>query len=166
MVIMLRRQMQSCKSTSRSTTTSTSAICNQRDTHDSEVLERTSSLDVLKSLLEVNQLRVDLALSLLSVLNSLGLESIDSLELAGNVVRGGLEVLEVVLDLVDDGLVLQHLAVVGEVDRLRLLGEDLDLAAGVVVALLEGLKRGGGLAAEAEGGGHLCPVDLESGAAL
>jgi hypothetical protein len=28
------------------------------------------------------------------------------------------------------------------------------------------LKRGGGLAAEAQGGGHLSPVDLESGAAL
>lgn len=42
-----------------------------------------------------------------------------------------------VLDLVDDGLVLQDAAVVGEVDGLGLLGQDLDLAAGVIVALLE-----------------------------
>lgn len=71
-----------------------------------------------------------------------------------------------VLDLIDDGLVLQDLAVVREVDGLGLLGKKLDLTAGVIVALLEGLQRGGGLTAEAEGGGHLGPVDLESGAAL
>lgn len=71
-----------------------------------------------------------------------------------------------VLDLVDDGLVLEDVAVVREVNGLGLLGQDLDLAAGVIVALLEGLERSGGLAAEAERGGHLGPVDLESGAAL
>jgi hypothetical protein len=43
----------------------------------------------------------------------------------------------VVLDLVDDSLVLQDTAVVGEIDGLGLLGKDLDLAAGVIVALLE-----------------------------
>jgi hypothetical protein len=58
----------------------------------------------------------------------------------------------VVLDLVDDGLVLQDAAVVGEVDGLGLLGQELDLAAGVVVALLEVLERSGGLAAKAERG--------------
>lgn len=42
----------------------------------------------------------------------------------------------------------------------------MDLAAGVVVALLEGLQGGCGLAAEAQGGGDLGPVDLERGAAL
>lgn len=71
-----------------------------------------------------------------------------------------------VLDLVDDGLVLQDLTVVVEVDGLRLLREDLDLAAGIVIALLEGLKRSGSLATEAERGRDLGPVDLESGAAL
>ena len=71
-----------------------------------------------------------------------------------------------VLDLVNDGLVLQDAAVVGKVDGLGLLGQDLNLAAGVVVALLEGLQRGGGLAAEAEGGRDLGPVDLKCGAAL
>lgn len=70
------------------------------------------------------------------------------------------------LDLVNDGLVLEDTAVVGEVDSLGLLGQGLDLAAGIVVTLLERLQRGGGLAAEAEGGRNLGPVDLECGAAL
>lgn len=135
-------------------------------TYDSEVLEGTGSLDVLQGLLQVGELSLDLALGLLGVLNSLGLEGVDGLDLAANVVGSGLEGLEVVLDLVDDGLVLQDAAVVGEVDGLGLLGQDLDLAAGVVVALLEGLERSGGLAAEAERGRNLGPVDLESGAAL
>lgn len=57
-----------------------------------------------------------------------------------------------VLELIDDGRVLQDAAVVAEVNGLGLLGQDLDLAASLVVALLESLERGGGLAAEAEGG--------------
>lgn len=54
----------------------------------------------------------------------------------------------------------------GEVDRGGLLGQLLDLAAGVLVALLEGLQRGDGLAAEAQGRGDLDPVELESCASL
>ena len=54
----------------------------------------------------------------------------------------------------------------GEVDGLGLLGQNLDLAARIIVTLLKGLEGGGGLTAEAEGAGHLDPVDLESGAAL
>lgn len=53
-----------------------------------------------------------------------------------------------------------------EVDGLGLLGKDLNLAARIVVTLLEGLESGGRLAAEAERAGHLGPVDFESGAAL
>lgn len=71
-----------------------------------------------------------------------------------------------VLELVDDGLVLQDVAVVGEVDGLGLLGKELDLAARIVVTLLEGLEGGGCLTAETEGAGHLGPVDFESGTAL
>lgn len=71
-----------------------------------------------------------------------------------------------VLDLVDDGLVLEDAAVVLEVDGLRGLGESGDSATGVFVALLESLERGDGLAAETkvvlDGG----PVDLEGCAAL
>lgn len=71
-----------------------------------------------------------------------------------------------VLNLVDDGLVLQRLAVVGEVDSLRLFREYSDFAAGIVIALLEGLEGCCGLAAKAERAGDLGPVDLESGATL
>lgn len=71
-----------------------------------------------------------------------------------------------VLDLVDDGLVLQDTAVVAEVNGLGLLGQDGDLAASLVVALLEGLEGSSGLTAEAERARDLGPVDLGSGAAL
>ncbi len=54
----------------------------------------------------------------------------------------------------------------GEVDGLRGLGEDLHLAAGVVVALFEGLEGAGGLAAQAEGGGEAGPVEFGGCAAL
>lgn len=70
------------------------------------------------------------------------------------------------LEVVDNGLVLQDLAVVREVDLLGLLGKSLEFAAGFVVAFLEGLEGGRRLAAEAEGAGDLDPVDFESGAAL
>ncbi len=134
--------------------------------YNSEFIEGTGGLDVLKGLLEVAEFSLNLALGLLSALDSLGLEGINGLQLAGNIVGGGLEVLELVLDLVDDGLVLQDAAVTGEVDGLRLLGKELNLAARIVVTLLESLQRGSGLAAEAEGAGRLDPVDLESGATL
>ena len=69
-------------------------------------------------------------------------------------------------DSVDDGRVLEHGAVVGEVDGLRLLGEHGYFAARIVVALLEGLEGGGGLTLETKLGADLGPVDFEGGAAL
>jgi hypothetical protein len=54
----------------------------------------------------------------------------------------------VLLDLIDDGLVLEDGAVVCEVDLLRLIGQKCYATAGIFVALLEGLKGGDGLAAE------------------
>lgn len=53
-----------------------------------------------------------------------------------------------------------------EIDGLGLLRESGDLATDVLVALLEGLERGGGGALEAEGGGDVGPFDLEGGGAL
>lgn len=70
------------------------------------------------------------------------------------------------LDLIDNGLVLQHLAVVGEVDGLGRFGQDLNLAAGVVVTLLEGLERGSGLTAESKALGYFGPIEFESSAPL
>lgn len=86
--------------------------------------------------------------------------------MAADVVGLGLESAEALLDLVDNGGVLQDGAVVREVDGLGLLGEDGHFAAGVIVALLEGLKSGSSLALEAELRADLRPVDLEGGAAL
>jgi hypothetical protein len=55
---------------------------------------------------------------------------------------------------------------VGEVDGLGLLLELGELAAGVVVALLEGDERVGGLALERELLGELGPVELDCCVAL
>lgn len=135
-------------------------------THHSEVLEGPGSLDVLKSLLKVLELSVDLQLGLLGALDSLGLVGLNGLDLAVDVVLLDLEGVELLLDVVDDGGVLQDGAVVGEVDSLGLLGEDLDLAARIIVALLEGLESLGGGTTEAEFGAQVGPVDLGGGAAL
>lgn len=135
-------------------------------TYDSEVLERTGGLDVLEGGSEVLELEVDSLLGGLGVLDSLNLESLDSLELAADVVGGGLEGLEALLDLVDDGGVLEGGAVGGEVDGRGLLGKLLDLAAGVLVALLESLEGRHGLAAETKRVGHLDPVELKGSASL
>ena len=135
-------------------------------THHSEVLEGPGSLDVLKSLLKVLELSVDLGLGLLGALDSLGLVGLDGLDLAVDVVLLDLEGVELLLNVVDNGGVLQDGAVVGEVDLLGLLGQDLDLAARIIVALLEGLEGLGGGATEAEFGAQVGPVDLGGGAAL
>jgi hypothetical protein len=135
-------------------------------THHSEVLEGPGSLDVLEGLVEVLQLSIDLGLGLLSALQGGSLVCLDGLDLAADVVLLDLEAGELLLNVVDDGGVLEDGAVVGEVDLLGLLGQDLDLAARVVVALLEGLQGLGGGAAEAEFGAQVGPVDLGGGAAL
>lgn len=70
------------------------------------------------------------------------------------------------LNLVDDGLVLEDAAVVREVYLLWLLGEDGDAAAGILIALLKGKEGGGGLASESKGGGDCGPVELECCASL
>lgn len=136
------------------------------DLVNGELVKRPGLLDVLERGSEVLELQVDGLLGGLCVLDGLDLEGLDSLDLAGDVVGGGLEGLEALLDLVDDGLVLEDGAVVGEVDGGGLLRELLDLAACVLVALLEGLQGGDGLAAEAQGLGDLDPVELESCASL
>jgi len=135
-------------------------------THHSEVLEGPGGLDVLESLVKVLQLGVDLGLGLLGALEGSGFVCLDGLDLAADVVLLDLEGVELLLDVVDDGGVLEDGAVVGEVDLLGLLGQDLDLAARVVVALLEGLQGLGGGAAEAEFGAQVGPVDFGGGAAL
>ena len=123
-------------------------------------------LNVGEGLLEILQLQADLLLGGLGVLDGLDLESLDGLDLAVDVVGGGLEGGEALLDLVDDGLVFEGRAVVGEVDGGRKVLEGRDLAAGILVALLEGLEGGNGLSPQVEGGRDLGPVELERCASL
>lgn len=137
-----------------------------RDTYDSEVLEWSGLLDVLEGGGEVLELEVNGLLGGLGVLDGLGLEGVNGLQLSADIVADGSEGLESLLDLVDDGLVLEDGSVLGEVDGGGLLAELLDLAADVLVALLEGLEGGDGLATETEGAGDLGPVKLESCASL
>jgi hypothetical protein len=137
-----------------------------RSTYDSEILEWASLLDVLQCLLQVLELQINSVLGGLSVLDSLALKGLDGLDLASDIVSDWLEGLEVVLYRVNNGLVLEDGAVVGEVDSRRRLGELLESATRILIALLERLEGGDGLAAESEVGGDCLPVKLESCATL
>ena len=136
------------------------------DTYNGEIVKRPCLLNVLQRLLQIAQFLVDQALRFLGALHSLGLKGLDGLDLSVHIVRLGLERAEALLDLVDDGRVLEYRAVVSEVDLLRLLLQYVDFAARVVVALLERLERGSSLAAQTELRANLCPVELEGGGAL
>lgn len=136
------------------------------NTYNRELLKAPCLLNVLQSLGQILQFQVDLLLGSLGVLDSLGLKGLDSLELAVEVVCGGLEGIESLLDLVNDSLVLEGGPVVGKVDSSRQLGQLLDLALGGIVTRLEGLQRGHGLPAQAERGGHAGPVELEGRGSL
>jgi hypothetical protein len=72
----------------------------------------------------------------------------------------------VLLDLINNSCVLQDRSVVCEVDLLGLFGKELNAATGILIALLESLKRGGSLATESKALGDLCPVELKSCASL
>lgn len=133
---------------------------------DSELLEAPGLLNVRKGSVQVLELNLHTGLGGLGVLDGLGLELVDGLELLGDVLLDGLEGLEAGLNLVDDGLVLQDGAVVGEVNLGGLLLEEGEAAASILVALLEGLEGGGGRALKAEGGGDFGPFDLERSASL
>ena len=135
-------------------------------TYHRELVKRSRRLNIGQSLLQILELQIDLLLGSLGIVDGLDLKRINGLELATQVVRGGLEGDEALLDLVDDGLVLEDAAVVREVDLGRLLREHLHLAADVFVALLERLEARHRLAAKAERRGNLGPVELESCASL
>lgn len=140
----------------------TDAVC----TYNGEIVKWPGVLNVLKRLLQIPQLLVDNALRLLSALDGLGLEGLDRLDLPVHIVCLGLEGIVALLDLIDDGGVLEDRAVVGEIDSLRLLGEHRYFAACIVIALLERLKGGSSVAFEAQLRSNLGPVKLEGGAAL
>ena len=135
-------------------------------TYDSEVVEGAGVLNVLQGLLQILKLHVDTALGLLGILDGLSLEGLDSLDLARDIVGDWLEGLEVRLYRIDNSLVLEDGAVVSEVDRGWLLLESRKLAAGILVALLEGVEGGDSRSTESEVRGDCCPVKLESCATL
>lgn len=133
------RPAQSKVSIRLSTTERLRPIRSSPATYHGELVERPGRLDVLQGSLEILEFKVDLLLGGLGVFDGLDLECLNGLELAGHIVLGGLEGAEALLDLVDDSLVLEDGAVVGEVDGGGLLGQDLQLSAGILVPLLEGL---------------------------
>jgi len=137
-----------------------------RSTYDSEILEWASLLDILQCLLQVLKLQINSVLGGLSVLDGLALEGLDGLDLAADIVSDWLEGLEVILYRINNSLVLEDGAVVGEVDSRRRLGELLESATRILIALLERLEGGDGLAAESEVGSDCLPVKLESCATL
>jgi hypothetical protein len=89
-----------------------SPIC----THHSQIGKRPGILDVLQRLLQIAQFLIHDSLGLLGALNSLRLECLDRLDLPAHIVCLGLESVELLLNVVDDGLVLEDAAVVLEVD--------------------------------------------------
>lgn len=102
------------------------------------LIPRPGPLNIAQRLLQPTQLHAHLIPRLLRILNRDPLELLNRSQLFLDVVGGRLEVLEVGLDLVDHGLVLQLRAVRREIDGLRRVLQLLDFAAGIVVAFLEG----------------------------
>ena len=121
-------------------------------TYHSEVFKRTRALDVLQSLLQVLQFRINLRLGLLCALDRLSLEGLNRFNLAVDVVFLDLKAAHLLLEIANDILVLQGPAVVLEVDSLRLLGEHLHPSPRVVIALLEVGEGRGCVSSEAEFG--------------
>jgi hypothetical protein len=94
---------------------------------------------------------------------SLSLNSLNALDLSRDIVRGRLESLVGLLDLIDNGLVLEDFAVMSKVDGGLLLLEIRKDTTSLLVALAEGAQSGNGLGLEAEGGRQLGPVDVGGG---
>lgn len=129
---------------------------------EGELVERSGRLNVGEGGLKVSKLLLDSGGGLLSVGKSLGLKSLNGLELLGDVVGNGLEVLVGGLNLVDNVLVLQGGAVLGEVNLGGLVGELQKLLAGLVVTLAESLEGRDGGASKTKSRNNLGPVDLDS----
>lgn len=151
------------------------------DVGGGELVGRASLGNVLKSGLERDELAVNLLCGSFGLLDSLGLEGVDGLDLGRHVVRHGLELGDKTLKLVNNLLVLagcqlkpqgaqtngadreqtdlEYAAVLGEVDsgRLGLKGDEVLL--GVVGALLESSETRHGLGAEGKLGVDLGEVD-------
>lgn len=102
----------------------------------------------------------------LGVLDGGLLELVDGGELARDVVRDGLELLELGLELVDDGRVAQDPPVVAKVHRLRRLAELGMSPPHVLIPLLECLEARNCAPLQAQLRCQVRPVDLECRASL
>jgi hypothetical protein len=131
------------------------------NTYHSEILKWSRFLNILQCLLQILQLQINTSLRLLSILQGLCLKSLNRLNLSSNIVCRGFERVEMLLDFVDDGLIFEDGTVVREVNFRGLFGELGHSAAGILVALLEGLEGSDSLATETEGAGDFGPVELE-----
>lgn len=94
------------------------------------------------------------------------LESLNALDLLLHIITLQLVPLHLPLDLINHGCVLQHIAVVLEIDGLRLLGQDLHSSPRIVVALLEVGEGLCGAASQSEVRADAGPVDFGGGAGL
>ena len=120
------------------------------NTHHSELLERSRTLNILQRLLQILQLSIDLALGLLSALHSLRLKRLNGLDLSVHIILLDLKAVHILLELSDDVLVLEGIAIVGEVDSLWHLLKLGNSAARVVIPLLEVGEGVGCSSSEAE----------------
>ena len=109
-------------------------------THQSQLFERSSLLDVRQSLLQTLQLLLNQTLGLLGTLHSANFICLDSLDLLAHIVRRWLETLCERFNLVDNSLVLKNGSVVSEIDGLGSSGKRLNSSASIIVALLKGLE--------------------------
>ena len=115
-----------------------------------QLLKRPRILNILQCLLQRSQFGIHGNLCLFRVLNRFCLKRLNGLDLPCDIVGLGLETLDLLLNLVDDGLVVDLGSVRSEVDGGRKVGENLDLPSGVVVTLFEGCEGSSGLALQAE----------------
>ena len=135
-------------------------------TYNSQLIKRPRRLDILQRLRQRLHLMIHPPLRLLRALHRLSLKRLNRFQLPAYIIRHGLEGFEMLFDFIDHGAVGERGSVFGKVDGLRLLVQGGEFAAGVVVALFEGLEGGCGAAFEAEGGGNSGPVDFGCGGAL
>ena len=129
-------------------------------TYHSQLINRPRLLDIPQSPVQIGQLPIDDRLRLLRALHRRRLKRFDGLDLPPDIVRRRLVRPHLPLNLIHDGLVVEDAAVVLKVDRLRLLRQHRDFAAGVVIALLEGRERGRSCALEAQLRRQSRPVDF------
>ncbi len=135
-------------------------------TYNSQLIKRPRRLNILQRLRQRLHLMIHPPLRLLRALHRLSLKRLDGFQLPAHIIRHRLEGFEMLFDFINHGAVVERGSVFGEVDRLRLLVQGGEFAAGVVVALFEGLEGRCGAAFQAEGGGDSGPVDFGCGGAL